>query len=174
MAARALSRRMTAACGEPGARMKVAVGQESHARRRSRPRPRRGLAQRQAEAASPIVPLTQITSPGPAPRPRRTIRPAGTSPSAVTESVSAPFARTVSPPSSGQPKSRAASPSPCAKSASQASVQSSGSASARRKPTGSAPFRGEVRHVDAERLAGDRSRSVLGQEMDALDERVER
>ena len=68
------------------------------------------------------------------------MRPVGTSPTAVTDRVSGPFVFTVSPPRSGQEKSRDAAPKPAAKAASQLSVQSSGKARLKRKPAGSAPL----------------------------------
>jgi len=66
------------------------------------------------------------------------MRPAGTLPKAVIESVSGPGVETVSPPISGQPASSAACFSPAAKAASQLSVQPFGKASASTKPSGTA------------------------------------
>ena len=61
--------------------------------------PRLDLAEPQARpsAASPMVPETKIASPGRAPA-RVTMRPLGMRPSAVTDTVTPPEARMVSPP----------------------------------------------------------------------------
>ena len=97
--------------GEPmaGLGVEIAVGEMRFVVRREPLRPSRRLRSFRPKAASPMVPVTQIRSPAWAVV-RRTIRPVGTSPTAVTDRVSGPFVFTVSPPRSGQEKSREAAP----------------------------------------------------------------
>ena len=86
-----------------------------------------------------MVPLTNTRSPGLAPA-RRTMVPSGTLPNMAIEIVTGPGVRSVSPPNSGQANSTASPRRPLAKSASQASPISFGSASDSRKPSGFAPL----------------------------------
>ena len=100
----------------------------------SGPRPSRTL---RPSAASPIVPVTYRRSPGLTPV-RLGIRPCATAPIAVTLSVNGPGVATVSPPRRGHLKAMTSAPRPSAKAASHSSLQSDGSASASRNPSGRA------------------------------------
>ena len=61
---------------------------------------------------------------------------------------------------------------PSAKAASQSSRQSPGSASVSRNPSGRAPLAARSERLTLQRLARDRARRIVGEEMHARDERV--
>ena len=123
-------------------------------------------------AASPIVPVTTMRSPGFAPL-RWTILPRGTRPNAVIEIISGPGVETVSPPSSGQPNGAASSPSARANGASQPSStrpQRQRQHEARRRRA----LGGEIGQVHPQRLARDGVGRIVGQKMHAFDDGVRR
>ena len=128
--------------GEARLRVKVAIG-EKRALDRARAlsaQSATSAAAARPSAASPMVPVTQIDV-ARAAVVRSTMRPAGTSPNAVTARSAGRGVRTVSPPSSGQAKSvarrrrgRRRRPPANPRSSPRAAPESS------RKPRGSAPL----------------------------------
>ena len=141
-------------------------------RRPARSPPRRPCRISRPSAASPIVPVTTMRSPGLAPL-RRTIPPAGTRPNAVIEIISGPGVETVSPPSSGQPNRATSSPSPRANDASQAS-SAERSASVSTNPAGVAPFAARSLRLTRSALRARVSGGSPEQKMHALDDGVRR
>ena len=149
-----------------GCGMEIAVGRAGALVVRERGGPGRGLrGARSPRAASPMVPVTQTTSPSFA-AVRRTMRPAGTSPRAVIESVSAPVG-----PNRVAAEERTAEVR-CRVRQTRGEIGEPGRRPVVRQRQGQqeadrvCALGGEVRDVHAERLAGDRSRPVVGQEMD--------
>ncbi len=98
--------------------------------------------------------------------------PSGTLPNMAIEIVTGPGVRTVSPPNSGHENSTASPRKPLAKSPSQASSISFGSASDNRNPSGRAPLAAKIGKVHAQGFARHRMRGVVGEKMHAADNGV--
>ncbi len=121
-------------------------------------------------AASPIVPVTRIRSPGRAPV-RLTIRPGGTRPKAVIEIICGPGVDTVSPPCCAQAKVLASSPSASAKGPSQAILLAA--QGQRQHEAGRHRALGrEIGEVHPQRLARDGVGRIGGKIMHAFDDGV--
>ena len=90
------------------------------------------------------------------------------------EIVIGPGVRTVSPPSSGQPKCSASAPSPRANGASHASPISFGKREREQKAERARALGGEIGQIHPQRLPGDRIGRIVGKEMHAADDAVGR
>ena len=123
-------------------------------------------------AASPIVPVTTTRSPGFA---RRAPHHGAVRHGAERRDRdrSGPGVRSVSPPSSGQPKCSASAPSP-PRSREPRLVDIRGSASDSRKPSGCAPLAARSERLTRSALRADRVRRIVGKKMHAGDDAVGR
>ncbi len=122
--------------------------------------------------ASPIVPLTQIRSPGLAPL-RRISAPTATSPIAVSDSTAGPEVATESPPRRSTPKRRLILGE--ARGELRHPIVAESCRQGRRQEVmeRARAHRGEIGQVDAQQLAGDQVGRILGQIMHALDDRID-
>ena len=100
------------------------------------------------------------------------IRPCATEPIAVTLSVSGPGVATVSPPMRGHLKARTSAPRPSAKAGKPFIAPIGGQREGEQKSEGPSGLGRKIGEVDPERLAGDCPRRIVGEEMDAGDERI--